>query len=226
MKEDVIVEFPLSGEWFVGADGTEKGHELAFDFVRVDARLRATRTTALRELLTTVPLTDYYGWGQPIHAPFDGHVITAIDGCPEVSRSVASILFDSLVSLFSSGQEALIARMKADGDGDIRCFAGNHLVIESSLRPGVFAFIAHARSGSLTVARGETVSAGQPVAEVGNSGLSTMPHLHFHVMSDPSPLTDRVIPFRFARYEALIDGQWQLREASLPTRRQRIRRVD
>lgn len=29
---DVVVEFPLSGEWVVAADGTERGHEFALDF--------------------------------------------------------------------------------------------------------------------------------------------------------------------------------------------------
>jgi hypothetical protein len=29
---------------------------------------------------------DYYGWGQPVHAAFDGQVAAAVDGVPERSR--------------------------------------------------------------------------------------------------------------------------------------------
>jgi hypothetical protein len=55
--------------------------------------------------------------------------------------------------------------------------AGNHLVLAcGDLRVE----IAHLRAGSLAVAPGDPVAPGTPLAEVGNSGNSTEPHLHLH----------------------------------------------
>jgi hypothetical protein len=40
--------------------------------------------------------------------------------------------------------------------------------------------LAHFKNGSVSVKRGQTVAAGQPVGRVGNSGNTTEPHLHIH----------------------------------------------
>ncbi len=42
-----------------------------------------------------------------------------------------------------------------------------------------FALIAHARCNSIKVSKGDLVSEGQELAQVGHSGNSTAPHLHF-----------------------------------------------
>jgi murein DD-endopeptidase MepM/ murein hydrolase activator NlpD len=76
---------------------------------------------------------------------------------------------------------------------------------------GVYAVLAHLRRGSLLVAKGQRVTAGQQVAECGNSGNSTEPHLHFQVMDHPSVLFAAGLPFRLARYE--VEGR---AEAGVP----------
>jgi hypothetical protein len=224
MTDELIVEFPLQGEWYVGADGTEPGHELAFDFMRLDAKLKATQKSALHELLTAIPLELHHGWGQPIFSPFDGRVVTAVNDCAEKTQSFAAAVFEGVAALVSPRQRKQLQALQAEGS-DIRPLAGNHMVIESAQIPDVFAFIAHAKSGSIIPRVGDLVHANQQVAEVGNSGASMAPHLHFHLMSDPSPQKVRVIPFKFARYEALIKGEWRLQERALPKRRQRIRNL-
>ena len=47
---------------------------------------------------------------------------------------------------------------------------------------------------------GHRVAAGQPLAECGNSGNSSEPHLHFQLMDHPSVLLAAGLPLRFARY--------------------------
>jgi hypothetical protein len=64
---------------------------------------------------------------------------------------------------------------------------GNHVM----LRCGEAVIVlAHLRQGSVAVQPGQTVTAGDPIGQVGNSGASTEPHLHVHAQgiaaaSDP-----------------------------------------
>jgi murein DD-endopeptidase MepM/ murein hydrolase activator NlpD len=42
----------------------------------------------------------------------------------------------------------------------------------------------HLRSGSITTAKDAALAAGQPFAQVGSSGASSGPHLHFEIWPD------------------------------------------
>jgi murein DD-endopeptidase MepM/ murein hydrolase activator NlpD len=42
----------------------------------------------------------------------------------------------------------------------------------------------HLREGSLTVAKGAVLAAGQQFAQVGSTGASSGPHLHFEIWPD------------------------------------------
>ncbi len=57
---------------------------------------------------------------------------------------------------------------------------GNWVAIEPEGRPGWRVVVAHLMQGSVDVAPGDLVGAGQPLGLVGNSGNSTEPHLHLH----------------------------------------------
>ncbi|MEU2389115.1 M23 family metallopeptidase [Streptomyces sp. NPDC007369] len=70
---------------------------------------------------------------------------------------------------------------------------GNHIVLD--LGDGTYALYAHLRRGSLGVRAGDRVTAGQLLAECGNSGNSTEPHVHFQLMDGPDPDTARGLPF-------------------------------
>ena len=48
----------------------------------------------------------------------------------------------------------------------------------------------HLRNGSVIVSPGDVVSQGQKIAEVGSSGSSTQPHLHFHVADASGAVVD------------------------------------
>jgi hypothetical protein len=88
---------------------------------------------------------------------------------------------------------------------------GNHLIL--ALGDGRFAFYAHLKPGSITVRPGDHLRRGQIIAQLGNSGSSNGPHLHFQVMDRPSALAADGLPFVIDRFR--FDGEIQPLDASL-----------
>ncbi|MBX7431714.1 peptidoglycan DD-metalloendopeptidase family protein [Mycobacterium sp. Y57] len=72
-------------------------------------------------------------------------------------------------------------------------YGGNYIV--QDLGDGNYAFYAHLQTGSVKVKPGDQLTTGQAIASLGNSGNTTAPHLHFHVMSTPDPLRSNGLPF-------------------------------
>ncbi|HZD44793.1 MAG TPA: M23 family metallopeptidase [Acidobacteriaceae bacterium] len=70
---------------------------------------------------------------------------------------------------------------------------GNHVV--QDLGGGVYAFYAHMRKKSILVAVGQHVKRGQVLGKLGNTGNTSAPHLHFHLMDGPSVLGSNGIPY-------------------------------
>jgi hypothetical protein len=70
---------------------------------------------------------------------------------------------------------------------------GNSVVLD--LGAERYALYAHLQPGSIRVHPGDTIKRGQTLGLVGNSGNSVAPHLHFHVMSTPSPLASNGLPY-------------------------------
>jgi murein DD-endopeptidase MepM/ murein hydrolase activator NlpD len=62
---------------------------------------------------------------------------------------------------------------------------GNYVVIH--LDGGGWAMLAHLQQGSVAVAPGARVETGSYLGRVGNSGRSTVPHLHLHFQQTPEP---------------------------------------
>jgi hypothetical protein len=70
---------------------------------------------------------------------------------------------------------------------------GNHIVLD--LGNHLFAFYAHLQHNSITVSQGEQVKRGQLLAKLGNTGNTSAPHLHFHLMDGTSTLGSNGIPY-------------------------------
>jgi hypothetical protein len=60
---------------------------------------------------------------------------------------------------------------------------GNHVIIDHG--NGEFSFLAHFKQGSVVVAKGQKVAAGDVLGKAGNSGNSSEPHLHYHLQDAP-----------------------------------------
>lgn len=75
--------------------------------------------------------------------------------------------------------------------------AGNFVVIEHKLNGMRYLTLyAHLRKGSLKVASGQKVSRGDQLAEVGSSGNSQVPHLHFGVYKAEGAMYRPIDPWR------------------------------
>ncbi|HEY1766028.1 MAG TPA: M23 family metallopeptidase [Terracidiphilus sp.] len=70
---------------------------------------------------------------------------------------------------------------------------GNHVVLD--IGNGIYAFYAHLEKGSIPVTEGQHVKRGEVLGKLGNTGNTSAPHLHFHLMDGPSPLASNGIPY-------------------------------
>lgn len=122
----------------------------------------------------------YNVYGEPIHAVASGKVVAALDGLPDQTPGA---LPDNLPPEHADG---------------------NHVVLD--LGDGRYALFAHMRPGSVAVSVGQTVTVGQVLGFVGNSGNSAEPHLHFHVHDGPSPLASNGLPYLMKGFTALQRG--------------------
>jgi hypothetical protein len=160
------------------------GTTYAIDLIPVDAQGRVAART-WRTLVATEAPERFLGFGAPVLAPSSGTVVVAHDGEEdhEARRSQPALLS------YLAGQ----GRRILDGPAAI---AGNHVVIAVG-RDGPFVLVAHLRRGSLRVRVGEQVTVGRLLAECGNSGNSTQPHVHLQVTDSIEWGTARGLPLAF-----------------------------
>ncbi|MFF4318675.1 M23 family metallopeptidase [Streptomyces sp. NPDC001568] len=129
------------------------------------------------------PARDFPAFGAPVLAVADATVVRVSDRWRDhASRNSWPAAVHQM--LIAGGLRDLV------GAG---CVLGNHVVLD--LGEGRYAVYAHLRRGTLAVRPGDRVSAGRLLAECGNSGNSTEPHLHFQLMDGPDPDTARGLPF-------------------------------
>lgn len=75
------------------------------------------------------------------------------------------------------------------GSDNFQSMAGNHIYLRVD-ETGTFLVLAHLKKGSIKVKEGQHVNEGEFLAQVGNSGSSSEPHLHIHHQrQDPSKVS-------------------------------------
>ena len=72
---------------------------------------------------------------------------------------------------------------------------GNYIIILHD--NGLYTLYAHGQAGSIRVSEGQYVSQGQQIMNVGSTGNSTGPHLHFEVRTSPGLYDNRVNPVNY-----------------------------
>jgi hypothetical protein len=119
-------------------------------------------------------LTNWPGYGDNVLAVAGGTVVRAIDGLP---NQVPGALPEGLDPL------------QADGNA-----------VFQRLRDGRIVMYAHMVPGSVTVQAGDRVVRSQILGRLGNSGNSSAPHLHLHVVDRNAIFAANGLPYVFSHY--------------------------
>jgi murein DD-endopeptidase MepM/ murein hydrolase activator NlpD len=132
---------------------------------------------------------DYVGFGRPVLAPAAGTIVWARADLPDNRPGEVP--------------SAEFYRGIANREERLAAVAGNAVVIDHG--DGEFSLLAHLERGSVRVRAGERVARGQVVGRVGNSGNSTAPHLHYHLMDGPLLFRGDGLPALFTNVTARLE---------------------
>jgi len=220
LEEANVVEFPLRGEWTaintpahrIPSHGTDRlGMRYAFDFIRKNWKplMYLSSKSELHHAFGHVSVKECFGWSQPVYTPFEGEIVTVSDGWPDIMD------LNSLRDSFN-----LLFRTPKITGYDFRPVAGNYVILHSEC---CSTLLAHLRNGSVKVKVGQHVKTGDLLGEVGNSGNTTGPHLHFQLMKGDNPYTAVGLPCRFRSYESYRHNAWERVTNGIPGRLERIR---
>lgn len=201
-----VISAPVAGGgWFIGnAPTNDSPHRRALYLIDDEYRLAQrfavdlVRLSREGETFEGDPTNNesYHAYGAEILAVGDGVVRAINDDVPENVPGGCARRMDPSSPCDSSTAVAMTDET----------LAGNTIVLQ--IAPEVFVVYAHLRPGSIRVAVDEQVSSGQVLAELGNSGNSTEPHLHLHLCDRPSVLACQGIPFGLEAFvEQPVDPQ-------------------
>ena len=192
----VVVDPPVKGEWAIL---NPPGHpKLALDLLATrGSRLPYRGSTFFRHVFSSIAVEETYAWKQPVLAPLDGVVVSCRDGSPDRER--ISMIRDLVrLLLFPPNPGSPFA-----------AYGGNYVILKCGQ---VYPLLAHLRCGSVRVNVGDVVKSGDQLGEVGNSGSSLQPHLHFQVMTNehPFPLFKNLVPIQFREVHKWVGRKWEL----------------
>jgi hypothetical protein len=183
-RKPVTISPPLSGpSWLDGGSCCDmSAHRMAVN--PLNGQLWAPERFAIDYIQLTpdgrmfigdrTKLESYPYYGADIHAAADGPVVAVVDNLP-----------DQVPGANPTGLP-------------LDQYGGNHIV--QDIGGGTYAFYAHLKPGSVRVKVGDKLTTGQTLAALGNSGNTSAPHLHFHLMSTQDPLLSNGLPFIFDKF--------------------------
>jgi hypothetical protein len=170
---------PFAGEWYAywgGRSVAQNKHVVARDQrFAYDFLILARGCSGRSYRSPGESNTDYYCFGQPIYAPADGIVVKAENELPDNSP----------------------------GEMSPKAPLGNCVVLDHGC--GEFSFFAHFRQGTVVVHNGDRIRSGQLLAQCGNSGNSSEPHLHYHLQNTAVPFRGDGLPAFFIEY--VVNGK-------------------
>lgn len=125
---------------------------------------------------------DHYGFGVPILATGNGRVAALHDGEPDNRRF----------------NQAELARRET-------AYGGNYVIIDHL--NGEYSWFSHLKQGSIRVKVGQEVKQGQIIAQMGASGDSLFPHLHYELRNGIGAREVEGLPSYFTNFRRLLGSK-------------------
>jgi len=175
-EQQVTLVFPVVGNFAIlfghasEGDHMERSQAFAYDIAPLGKKYELLRDGDGSQN------EHFAGWGTDVRAPAAGVVVRVQAEVPDNPAPGAVIDLDAR----PEGRWAML---------------GNGLVIDHG--NSEFSLLGHLMQGSLMVRQGHRVDAGQIVGAVGNSGHSSGPHLHYHLMDGPELFRSNGLPSHF-----------------------------
>ena len=156
-RNHIALDLPFKGIWTVvwGGDNEEDNYHHNVKNQRYAVDVNILDEIGRSHLGDETKNESFFAFGKEVLAPASGVVIEAIDGVRDNPP-------------FMSNEYSAV---------------GNCIIIQHS--DSEYSVLAHLKQGSVKVKPGDKVSQGQVVAQCGNSGSSTEPHLHYHLQNSP-----------------------------------------
>ncbi len=136
----------------------------------------------------------------------------------DYGSKVIAVADGTVVETLSNLDDQVVGQLPDPKSITIENVDGNHIVLD--LGHGKYGFYAHLQKNSLLVKKGDHVKRGQPLALLGNTGNTSAPHLHFHLMNGSSALGSSGLPYVIDRFSVVgqlsaerfdkteLDGEW------------------
>jgi hypothetical protein len=192
-NDPVIVGVPLLGDNWIAGNGPSNTSEHRRAYRVGDGKVYYSQRFAIDFVrigldgLTykgdKTKNSSYYSYQSDVYSVAPGRVVDIMDHVPE--------------NVPNSGITAVAI--------DIKNMAGNYIMVD--LGDNKYALYAHLIPGSLKVKPGDSVAKGQVLAQLGNSGNSSEPHLHLQITDAPSILFANGLPYGFNEF-SIRPGQY------------------
>ena len=150
----IVLEKPFQDQWLVFNGGNSPLVNHHFFFISQRYALDLVlKEDALVSKSRSKELTSYLSFGKEVLAPYSGEVV-----------KLSNEFIDLQI-----------------GKTDLKNAFGNHLVIK--IQENLYLGLGHLKKDSIRVKIGDKIIAGQVLAQCGNSGNTSQPHLHLQLMS-------------------------------------------
>lgn len=187
-KQRTPLSLPFTGTWNVTVGGEPREGVAARNLLtqQYSYEFAAVDAEGRQYTGTGEKLEDYIAFGKDVLAPADGVVVDVIDG----------------------------VRDNVPGTRNIYSSLGNAVIIQH--QSNEYSVLAYLKQNSIRVRVGQQVTAGQIIAQCGNSGNSVEPSLHFHLQDSPIMSVAKGVKFYFEKVTLTRNGQKTQKEIYLP----------